>query len=183
MKSAPGAGEAYAGQSAVADDASTAYLNPAGMTRLRGRQMVLGGQYLDLSMEFHSIGRSGVNAGRVNVVPAAYFVGSLTDRLRFGMSLNQPFGTALHYADDWSRTVLHSGHPTDCVELSPKLGPPREPSPVDRGRTLDPAGLAIEDPGDTQYRPRLRTGWKARRRTPRLGRSGFMRVCSSSPAR
>ena len=58
--SAPGAGEAYAGQSAVADEASTAYLNPAGMTRLRGRQLVLGGQYLDLSMEFQSVGRSGV---------------------------------------------------------------------------------------------------------------------------
>ena len=101
--SAPGAGEAYAGQSAVADDASTAYLNPAGMTRLRGRHMVVGGQFLDLSMEFHpGVGRSGGNAGGANVVPAAYFVGSLTDRLRFGMSLNQSFGAALNYSDDWA---------------------------------------------------------------------------------
>ena len=36
------AGEAYAGQAAIADDAATAYLNPAGMTRLIGRQMLFG---------------------------------------------------------------------------------------------------------------------------------------------
>ncbi|HWI13811.1 MAG TPA: outer membrane protein transport protein, partial [Burkholderiales bacterium] len=40
-QSASGLGRAFAGQSAVAEDASTAYYNPAGMTRLHGRQLVL----------------------------------------------------------------------------------------------------------------------------------------------
>jgi long-subunit fatty acid transport protein len=43
----PNVGEAYAGQAAVASDASTAFLNPAGMTRLNGTQF-LAGSPLDL---------------------------------------------------------------------------------------------------------------------------------------
>jgi long-chain fatty acid transport protein len=35
-------GYAFAGGAANAEDASTIYWNPAGMTRLRGRQVVLG---------------------------------------------------------------------------------------------------------------------------------------------
>jgi len=120
--SAPGAGEAYAGQSAVANDASTAYLNPAGMTRLRGRHIVLGGQYLDLSMEFHpGVGTSGGNAGGRNIVPAAYFVGSPTNRLRLGMSLNQPFGTALHYSDDWAGRYFIRDIQLVALDLRPSV--------------------------------------------------------------
>ncbi len=120
--SAPNAGEAYAGQSAVAGDASTAYLNPAGMTRLGGRHILLGGQLLRLSMEFQSTpGSSGGNAGRANVVPAAYFVASLTDRLRFGLSFNQPFGAALHYQDDWAGRYFIREVQLIAMDLRPSL--------------------------------------------------------------
>ena len=41
-QSVSGLGNAYAGGAAIADDASTVYFNPAGMTRLKGVQGVAG---------------------------------------------------------------------------------------------------------------------------------------------
>ncbi len=41
-QSASGVGNAFAGGSASAEDASTIFYNPAGMTHLPGRQVVLG---------------------------------------------------------------------------------------------------------------------------------------------
>ena len=42
-QSASGQGSAYAGASAIAEDASTIFFNPAGMTRLSGQQIVVAG--------------------------------------------------------------------------------------------------------------------------------------------
>ena len=41
-QSASGIGNAYAGSAAVADDAGTIFYNPAGMTRLKAREVSLG---------------------------------------------------------------------------------------------------------------------------------------------
>ena len=43
-QSASGQGVAYAGAAAVGEDASTIYFNPAAMTRLSGKQIVVAGQ-------------------------------------------------------------------------------------------------------------------------------------------
>jgi len=40
---APDMGLSYAGHSARADDAATAFTNPAGMTRIQENQLILGG--------------------------------------------------------------------------------------------------------------------------------------------
>ncbi len=40
-QSASGLGNAYAGGAAVAEDASTIFFNPAGMSRLSGKQIVV----------------------------------------------------------------------------------------------------------------------------------------------
>ena len=45
-QSASGQGVAYAGASAIAEDASTIYFNPAGMTRLSGSQVVIAGHII-----------------------------------------------------------------------------------------------------------------------------------------
>jgi long-chain fatty acid transport protein len=101
--STPHAGEAYAGQAAVADDASTAFLNPAGMTRLGGRSMLFGGQLATISAKFHSstLGGPGTSAGTSAFMPGVYYVDRLGDRFRFGFSLNTPLGLALQYGQDW----------------------------------------------------------------------------------
>ena len=46
-QNASGIGNAYAGQAASAQDASTIFFNPAGMTQLPGRQVVVAGHLID----------------------------------------------------------------------------------------------------------------------------------------
>ena len=49
--SGSGIGNAFAGGAAVAEDASTVWYNPAGMTRLKGPQFVIAGHYIHPSFK------------------------------------------------------------------------------------------------------------------------------------
>ena len=55
-QSASGMGNAYAGAAAVAEDASTIYFNPAGLTHLPGSQMVLAGHVIMPTADFSNRG-------------------------------------------------------------------------------------------------------------------------------
>ncbi|HET7764956.1 MAG TPA: outer membrane protein transport protein, partial [Burkholderiales bacterium] len=50
-QNASGIGAAYAGGAAIAEDASTVWYNPAGMTRLTRPQLVFAGSYIDPSFK------------------------------------------------------------------------------------------------------------------------------------
>ena len=56
-QNASGLGNAYAGAAAVAEDASTVYFNPAGMTLLPDRQLVVVGHLIKPKMEFSGKGQ------------------------------------------------------------------------------------------------------------------------------
>src|SRR6185436_5282273 len=82
-QNASGLGNAYSGQGATAQDASTIFWNPAGMTRLSGRNFVLAGNLIRPSAEFQNtgstpaaggfgLGGSGGDGGDWAVVPNAY---------------------------------------------------------------------------------------------------------------
>ena len=58
-QNASGLGNAYAGQAAAAEDASTIFFNPAGMTRLPGRNFVVAGHLIQPSATFNIAGRCG----------------------------------------------------------------------------------------------------------------------------
>ncbi|HEY1241400.1 MAG TPA: outer membrane protein transport protein [Bryobacteraceae bacterium] len=120
----PNIGEAYAGQSAVASDASTAFLNPAGMTRLAGFQLLAGSQVDLLSTHFRAessstAGGNGGNAGGAFLVPSVYATKSIGDRVSVGFSLNSPFGLGLAYADDWVGRYAVQRIRLSVVEASP----------------------------------------------------------------
>ena len=55
-QNASGLGMAFAGQAAAAEDASTIFFNPAGMTRLPGRQVVAAGSLVRPTSQFHDGG-------------------------------------------------------------------------------------------------------------------------------
>ena len=55
-QSASGMGNAFAGAAATAEDASTVFYNPAGMSRLEGTQITVGGHLIDLSAKFSNSG-------------------------------------------------------------------------------------------------------------------------------
>ena len=105
-------GLAAAGYAARAQDASTAFTNPAGMTRLEGTQALAGGQLMWLNQKF-SIGAGtspalgGNDGGRAlgsnGFVPGAgaFVSHSLTRDLKVGFSIAGNFGSMLDYDDDW----------------------------------------------------------------------------------
>lgn len=111
-QSALGLGNAFAGGAASADDASTIWYNPAGMTRIKGNQMVAGMHIIAPSFDFKDEGSTtGLgapiaadgtnNGGRVGYVPNFYYVHSLSDELKLGLGINAPFGLATKYGNDW----------------------------------------------------------------------------------
>lgn len=113
-QNASGLGNAYAGQAAVAQDASTIFFNPAGLTHVGGRQVVLAGHLIAPSAEFSgSASRSGPpflvptvgqggDAGRLAFVPNGYLAMELTPDLKLGVGLNAPFGLGTEYDTPWA---------------------------------------------------------------------------------
>jgi len=105
-------GLASAGYNVRAQDASTAFTNPAGMTRLDGTQLLVSGQLLYGNTKF-SIG-SGTSAalgsgdGGHAVGWRGWFPGggvfishSVSPKLKLGFALAGNVGAPLEYDDDW----------------------------------------------------------------------------------
>ena len=65
-QNASGLGTAYAGSAAVADNASTVFFNPAGMTQLKGFQLSAGVNGIGPRFEFNNEGSSGLLGGSGN---------------------------------------------------------------------------------------------------------------------
>jgi len=106
---APSTGTASAGWAALATDASTAFTNPAGMTRLDRSQLLAGAQPMIVDARFSSKpgtmvpggGDDGGNAGGVLPSLGGYYVHHLDERWRLGLSLTSYFGLGLDYGKDW----------------------------------------------------------------------------------
>jgi long-chain fatty acid transport protein len=104
----PDLGTASAGRAALADDASTAFGNPAGMTRLDSSQMLVGVQpaygisHFDKGNGTTVSGGNGGNA--LGFIPGmgSYFVYSATPDLKFGLTLGSDFGLSARYQSGWS---------------------------------------------------------------------------------
>ena len=60
-QAAKGAGRAFAGSAAVADDASVVFFNPAGMSRLERSQTSFGFTYLNITGEFDGVRTDAAN--------------------------------------------------------------------------------------------------------------------------
>ena len=88
-ENASGLGNAYAGSAAVADNASTIYFNPAGMTQLQDREVSMGGTLVKTSFDFKDNGSSvgtlagsgnGNDGGTLGFIPNAYMSWALSKR-------------------------------------------------------------------------------------------------------
>ena len=107
-QNASGLGNAYAGAAAVAEDASTVYFNPAGMTLLPDRQFVVAGHLIKPKTKFSGTvtpaaigGGQGGDAGDLAFVPNAYFAFRVTPQMHLGIGLNSPFGLKTEYDPGW----------------------------------------------------------------------------------
>lgn len=122
-----GLGNAYAGSAAVAENASTVYFNPAGMTQLQDREVSLGGAVIKTSYQFNNNGSStgalagDDNGGVVGFVPNAYMSWALTKDIYLGFGIGAPFGLKSEYDSPWAGAAQSLMFEIKTVNLNPSI--------------------------------------------------------------
>ena len=110
-----GLGNAFAGGAAVAEDATTIFFNPAGLTRLERSNIQVAIHAINPSTKFEDHGSTltpliggspltggdGGNAGDLAIVPNIYWARKMNEKLFLGLGINVPFGLATNYDSDW----------------------------------------------------------------------------------
>lgn len=130
-QSASSMGNAYAGGAAEAGDASTIFFNPAGMSRLSGKQIVVVANAIHPSAKFsdtasapaafQAAGGNGGDAGDWVLVPNGYFAMELTPALKAGIGLNAPFGLQTEYDANWIGRFQAIKSKVQAVSLMPSI--------------------------------------------------------------
>ncbi|AXS78869.1 OmpP1/FadL family transporter [Dechloromonas sp. HYN0024] len=123
-QNASGLGNAYAGSAAVADNASTIFYNPAGMTQLgNGIQLSVGVAGVGPSYEYRDTSgvKSGGDAGGWAAVPNAYLSGQLSKDLYLGLGISAPFGLATEYDAGWAGAGRALKSEIKTVNINPSL--------------------------------------------------------------
>lgn len=111
-QSASKVGNAFAGAGSSGDDASILFYNPAGISRFDTPQAQASVSPVSPHVKFEGTatdvtggtvsGGNGGDAGSPVLVPSAYLVAPVNDRLTIGLALNTPFGQVISYDDDWA---------------------------------------------------------------------------------
>jgi long-chain fatty acid transport protein len=112
-QTASGLGVACSGMAASAQDAGTAFWNPAALPLLDGLQVAVAAHYIDTSFDFSSQGGppsgstyeplgDGGDAGDGTSVPAVYAAWKVNPGLSIGLALDAPFGLKTEWNVPWS---------------------------------------------------------------------------------
>jgi long-chain fatty acid transport protein len=121
-------GTAQAGSGAVARDAETAWLNPAGMTRLDSLEVVLTLMPFYLGFEFKSApettvsGANGGNQGGWLPGLAMFLAAPVNDRVAVGVSVTSPAGLVLDPSDDWVGRSWTTKSVLLALNIEPSVG-------------------------------------------------------------
>ncbi|EKD71796.1 MAG: hypothetical protein ACD_46C00095G0001, partial [uncultured bacterium] len=126
-------GSYHAGYAAEAIDASTAFYNPAGLTRFNHQQIVLAGN--SVISNFKYTGTISVDTlsnnepqavtaqgGSFAEVPALHYVAPLTERMNFGFSVDVPFGLMTNYGNNTALRYAATQTSIQVIDISPTLG-------------------------------------------------------------
>jgi long-chain fatty acid transport protein len=125
-----GLGNAYAGTAAVAENASTIFFNPAGMTQLKEREFSAGVASIVPSFKFTNNGSSvgalagtgnGGDAGSTGYVPNAYLSWALNKDLYVGVGLSAPFGLKTEYSKPWVGSAQANSFSVETLNLNPSI--------------------------------------------------------------
>jgi len=115
-QSVSGLGNSFAGGAAIAEDPTTIFYNPAGMTRLKGQQATAAFHVIFPQSDFKDDGNSAVspllgggtlsggdggNGGETVVVPNAYYSINFDNGWAAGLGINSPYGLVTEWNDGW----------------------------------------------------------------------------------
>ncbi len=129
-QNASGIGNAYAGSAAVADNASTIFYNPAGMTQLKDREYSVGVTAIQPSFKFTDGGSSvgalagtgnGGDAGQLGFVPNGYLSWAYSPDLKFGLGVGAPFGLMTKYDTPWLGGAQSNSFEIKTYNINPSV--------------------------------------------------------------
>ncbi|WP_418357935.1 MULTISPECIES: outer membrane protein transport protein [Shewanella] len=134
--SATGLGRAFAGEAAIADNASTQARNPAMLAYLEGRQLSAGGVYVmpnvdvlgDVSITSPLLGSDAivVDADAIDVaddalIPNFYYSNQLNDKWTWGLAVNANYGLATETSPSSAAAIFGSHTAITTVEFNPNI--------------------------------------------------------------
>jgi long-chain fatty acid transport protein len=131
-QSGSGLGNAFAGGAASAEDASTIFFNPAGMSRLQGQQISVAGNLIRPSTQFSGTATGltplqtagtnlGGDGGSLVLIPNAYWMTEINAQTRVGVGINAPFGLQTNYSPTWMGRFQAIDSKLQTVNLNPSL--------------------------------------------------------------
>ncbi|MBS0555439.1 MAG: outer membrane protein transport protein, partial [Proteobacteria bacterium] len=127
-QNASGIGNAYAGSAAVAENASTIFFNPAGMTQLPARALSIGLAAVKPSFKFSNDGsQTGVLTGNTSdaggwaAIPNAYLSWALNKDVYVGVGLGAPFGLMTEYDNDWVGAAHSTKFDIKTYNINPSI--------------------------------------------------------------
>jgi len=112
--SASGLGRAFAGEAAVADNASVLARNPAAMSRFKQAQFTVVGSYVEPNVDIEGVSDSALagprDVSRLDAdnivhsafVPATYFIQPINDKFAVGVGLFSTYGVATEFEKDYA---------------------------------------------------------------------------------
>src|SRR5687768_949473 len=133
IQSGSGTGNAFAGGAAVAEDASVAWSNPAGLTLLpAGMHAAAALHAVRPSLKFENTGSTGAFAlpgtgeggdgGDWNYIPNGFFTMSINPQLSLGIALNVPFGLKTNYDQGWRGQLTALKSEVKTINVNPSIG-------------------------------------------------------------
>lgn len=131
-QNASGIGNSYAGSGAVAENASTIFFNPAGMTQLPGVNVSAGVTAIKPSFKFRdegstspfgtpATGGDGGDAGALGVVPNAYISWEITPQWYAGLGIGVPFGLMTDYEEGWKNRYHSEKFAIESINVNPSI--------------------------------------------------------------
>jgi long-chain fatty acid transport protein len=121
-------GTAQAGSAALARDAETAWLNPAGMTQLDAPEVLVSLMPFYLDFRFNpdsgttATGSDGGNQGGWLPAASVYVAAPVHERVSVGFSLTSPAGLVLDPEDDWVGRNWSTKSTLVALNLEPSVG-------------------------------------------------------------
>ncbi len=131
-QNASGLGNAYAGSAAIAENASTIFFNPAGMTMLPGVNLSAGAVLIKPSFRFSDNGSSGPSglplqsntggdAGSLSALPNAYMSWQVDPNWFLGLGIGAPFGLSTEYSNDWIGRYQSTSFSIEAININPSI--------------------------------------------------------------
>ena len=131
-QNASGLGNAYAGLAAVAENASTIFYNPAGMSRLPGLNVSGGITLIKPAFRFSDNGSrgprglalgsgTGGDAGSLALLPNTYVSWQVSPDWHVGLGIGAPFGLKTEYDDTWIGRYHSTEFGIETINLNPSV--------------------------------------------------------------